>query len=68
MRRLPVVITSYCGEPNAELKIRMTGKLCEVLWDEDMRDWDGHPVAYDFERHYYTDRSATLEYIGDFTL
>lgn len=31
MRRLPVVITSYCGEPNAELKIRMTGKLCEAI-------------------------------------
>ena len=36
-----------------------------VWWDEDMRVWDGHPVQYDFERHYYGDRNGVLSYIGD---
>jgi hypothetical protein len=36
-----------------------------VYWDDDVRMWDGHPVQYDFERHYYGDRNGKLVYIGD---
>jgi len=31
-----------------------------VCWDEDMRMWDGHPVEYDFKRHYYGNRKSKL--------
>jgi hypothetical protein len=34
-------------------------------WDEDMRMWDGRPVEYDFERHYYTNRKSKLVYVKD---
>lgn len=40
-------------------------KSTTVLWDEDMREWDGHSVEYDFERHYYGNRLSELKYIGD---
>ena len=36
-----------------------------VCWDEDMRVWDGKPVEYDFERHYYTDRKSKLVHVKD---
>lgn len=36
-----------------------------VFWDDDMRIWDGHPVQYDFERHYYGNRNGVLRYVGD---
>jgi hypothetical protein len=39
-----------------------------VCWDEDMRTWDGHPVGFDFKRHYYGDRNAKLVYIKDLVL
>ena len=31
MKRIPIVITAHCAEPNADTKIRMTEKLCESL-------------------------------------
>jgi len=37
-----------------------------VLWDEDMRTWQGLPVEHDFDLHYYKDRGAKLKYIRDF--
>ena len=37
-------------------------------WDEDMRVWDGHPVEYDFIRHYYGDRKSKLVYVKDIKL
>ena len=37
-----------------------------VLWDEDMRTWQGKPVDHDFDLHYYKDRGAKLQYVGDF--
>jgi len=37
-----------------------------VLWDEDMRVWQGWTVQHDFDLHYYKDRGAKLVYIKDF--
>jgi hypothetical protein len=39
-----------------------------VCWDEDMREWDGHPVEFDFERHYYANRKSKLVYVKDLKL
>lgn len=39
-----------------------------VCWDEDMRMWDGHPVEFDFKRHYYGDRKSKLVYVKDLVL
>lgn len=39
-----------------------------VCWDEDMRMWDGHPVEYDFIRHYYGNRKSKLVYVKDVVL
>ena len=39
-----------------------------VLWDEDMRNWQGWGVEYDFKMHYYRDRNSKLVYIKDFNL
>ena len=39
-----------------------------VCWDEDMRMWDGHPVEYDFIRHYYGNRNSKLVYVEDVKL
>lgn len=39
-----------------------------VCWDEDMRMWDGHPVEYDFIRHYYGNRNSKLVYVKDVVL
>ena len=39
-----------------------------VCWDEDMRMWDGHPVEFDFKRHYYGDRKSKLVYVKDVVL
>ena len=36
-----------------------------VCWDEDMRTWDGHPVEFDFIRHYYGNRNSKLVYVKD---
>jgi hypothetical protein len=46
----------------------LLGKETYVLWDDDMEFWDGRPVQYDFERHYYADRKSKLRYIKDFNL
>ena len=39
-----------------------------VGWDEDMRIWDGKPVGFDFERHYYGNRKSKLVYVKDVVL
>lgn len=39
-----------------------------VCWDEDMRIWDGHPVEFDFKRHYYGDRKSKLVHVKDLIL
>lgn len=39
-----------------------------VGWDEDMRTWDGHPVDFDFIRHYYANRKSRLVYVKDITI
>jgi hypothetical protein len=39
-----------------------------VLWDEDMRNWQGLPVEHDFDLHYYKNRNGKLKYIKDFKL
>jgi hypothetical protein len=39
-----------------------------VGWDEDMRNWDGHPVEFDFKRHYYGNRKSKLVHVKDIKL
>ena len=39
-----------------------------VCWDEDMRTWDGHPVEFDFIRHYYGNRSSKLVHVKELIL
>ena len=39
-----------------------------VCWDEDMREWDGHPVEFDFIRHYYGNRKSKLVYVKDLVI
>lgn len=39
-----------------------------VCWDEDMRMWDGRPVEYDFERHYYSNRKSKLVHVKELKL
>ena len=39
-----------------------------VGWDEDMRTWDGHPVEFDFARHYYGNRKSKLVHVKDIKL
>lgn len=39
-----------------------------VGWDEDMRTWDGHPVEFDFSRHYYGNRKSKLVHVKDIKL
>lgn len=46
----------------------LMNKDLTILWDDDMREWDGHPVEYDFQRHYYSDRDNQLIYIKDMSL
>ena len=36
-----------------------------VCWDEDMRVWDGRPVEFDFERHYYLNRKSKLVHVNE---
>lgn len=46
----------------------LMNKEMVVCWDEDMRMWDGHPVEYDFIRHYYGNRKSKLVYVKDVIL
>ena len=39
-----------------------------VLWDDDMRMWQGKPVTDDYRLHYWTNRNSKLEYIKDFNI
>jgi hypothetical protein len=39
-----------------------------VGWDEDMRTWDGHPVEFDFKRHYYGNRKSKLVHVKDIVI
>jgi hypothetical protein len=41
-------------------------KETHVLWDEDMRNWQGKPVEHDFDLHYYKNRNSKLFYIHDY--
>ncbi|NBP00460.1 MAG: hypothetical protein EBU90_10115 [Proteobacteria bacterium] len=41
-------------------------KDCYILWDEDMRNWQGWGVVHDYDLHYYKDRKSKLIYIKDF--
>lgn len=37
-----------------------------VLWTDDLRMWDGKPIEYSFQKHFYGNRKSKLLYIGDF--
>lgn len=37
-----------------------------VLWDDDMRIWQGNPIEHVRDRHYYRNRLTKLMYIKDF--
>lgn len=39
-----------------------------ILWDEDMRFWNGGTVDDDYRLHYWTNRNSKLVYIKDFKL
>ena len=39
-----------------------------ILWDEDMRFWNGGTVEDDYRLHYWTNRNSKLVYIKDFKL
>ena len=41
-------------------------KDCYILWDEDIRNWQGWGVEQDYKLHYYQDRKSKLVYIRDF--
>jgi len=46
----------------------LMNKETVVGWDEDMRIWDGHPVEFDFSRHYYGNRKSKLVHVKDITI
>ena len=58
-------ITTFTG---VGILADLMNKETIVCWDEDMRMWDGHPVEFDFKRHYYGDRKSKLVYVKDITL
>lgn len=39
-----------------------------ILWDEDMRFWNGGTVEDDYRLHYWTNRNSKLVYIKDFKI
>ena len=39
-----------------------------VLWSNELKNWDGKPIEYSFEKHYYGNRKSTLMYIDDFSV
>jgi hypothetical protein len=58
-------ITTFTG---VGILADLMNKETIVCWDEDMRMWDGHPVEFDFKRHYYGDRKSKLVYVKDVVL
>ena len=43
--------------------------LCKehfVIWEDSMTNWDGKPIEYSFEKHYYKNRLGKLMYIREF--
>ena len=55
-------ITTFTG---VGILADLMNKETIVCWDEDMRMWDGHPVEFDFKRHYYGNRKSKLVYVKD---
>jgi hypothetical protein len=58
-------ITTFTG---VGILADLMNKETIVCWDEDMRMWDGHPVEFDFKRHYYGDRKSKLVHVKDVIL
>jgi hypothetical protein len=46
----------------------LMNKETVVLWDDDMRMWQGKPVTDDYRLHYWTNRKSKLQYVKDFNL
>jgi len=46
----------------------MMNKETHILWDDDLYNWDGKPIEYSFDLHYYKNRNSHLHYIKDFTI
>lgn len=46
----------------------LMAKPVTVCWDDDMRIWDGKPVEFDWQRHFYADRNSELVYVRDLKL
>jgi hypothetical protein len=57
-----VFITTFTG---IGIIADLMNKETVVCWDEDMRMWDGQPVEFDFERHYYLDRKSRLIHVKE---
>ena len=55
-------ITTFTG---VGILADLMNKETIVCWDEDMRIWDGHPVEFDFKRHYYGNRKSKLVHVKD---
>ena len=58
-------ITTFTG---VGILADLMNKETIVCWDEDMRMWDGHPVEFDFKRHYYGNRKSKLVHVKDVVL
>ena len=43
----------------------LMNKETYVMWDDDMRMWNGEPVENDFDLHYFKNRKSHLRYIKD---
>lgn len=39
-----------------------------VFWGDDLKNWDGKPIDYSFNKHFYRNRKTKLMYLGDFDL
>ena len=43
----------------------LMNKETYVMWDDDMRMWNGEPVENDFDLHYFKNRKSHLRYIKE---
>jgi len=41
-------------------------KETHVMWDDDMKIWDGKPIDFDFDLHYSKNRSSHFHYIRSY--
>ncbi len=59
------IFTTFTGASNIA---DLLNKKTVILWGEDLRNWDGKPIEYSFNKHFYRDRNCILKFLGDFDL